>query len=77
MKTLKNKIAAITIALFFILSMTASMTLIPSTEAHTPPWNIPNWVYLTVEPNPVGVNQPLSIVIWDDLIPLYSRRHWW
>jgi len=69
MKGLMNKIFVITIAILFILSMTVSISVLPSANAHNPPWNIPNWLYLTVEPNPIGVGQPLSIVIWDDLIP--------
>ena len=36
MKTLKNKIVAIAISIFFVLSMTASIMLIPNASAHTP-----------------------------------------
>ena len=61
MQKLKNKIAAITIALFFILSMTASLILIPNANAHTPAWQIPTYAYINVAPNPVGVNQSVSI----------------
>ncbi len=68
MKTLKNKIAAIMISIFFILSMTASVTLIPTTSAHTPSWNIPTWAYLSVSPPSVGVGQYTQIVMWLDCI---------
>jgi len=64
MKTLKNKIAAISIALFFIISMTASMALIPSGSAHTPPYNIPTQAYVAVAPATVGVGQYCTIVVW-------------
>ena len=66
MKTLKNKIAAITISMFFILSMTASITLIPTTSAHTPPINIPTNAYITTAPGTVGVGQYCTIVVWLD-----------
>ena len=66
MKTKKNKIVAITISIFFILSMTASMMLIPTTIAHSPPWTINSFAYVTAAPNPVGINQPISIAIWVD-----------
>ncbi len=66
MKTLKNKIAAITIALFFMLSMTASIALIPTTSAHTPPWTIPTTAYVTCAPGVVGVGQYTTIVVWVD-----------
>ena len=36
MKFTKNKIATFAIAIFLMLSMTASMMLVPTTEAHTP-----------------------------------------
>lgn len=36
MKNLKNKIATIVISIFFILSMTTSLTLIPSAMHITP-----------------------------------------
>jgi hypothetical protein len=68
MKTLKNKIAAITIATFFILSMTASTMLIPSANAHTPPWNIPEYAYIVAAPNPIGVGQTIEIYMWLDSV---------
>jgi hypothetical protein len=65
MKIAKNKIAAITIALFFILSMTASTMLLPTTSAHTPPLNIPSTCFLSVSPNPVGIGQTLAVDMWN------------
>jgi len=63
MNTLRKKIAAITISLFFILSMSASMTL-PSGSAHSPPWQIQDHAYIYAQPNPVGVGQLMGIEIW-------------
>ena len=40
MQIIKNKTAAISIAIFLIISMGASMLLIPSANAHTPPYQI-------------------------------------
>jgi len=67
---LKNKIAAITIALFFILSMTAAVALMPSANAHSPPWNLPDYAFLAISPNPVQVNQYAEIVMWLNMVPL-------
>ena len=64
MKTLKNKIAAITIAIFFMLSMIASMMLMPTTSAHTPAWNIPTFAFIAATPNPIGVGQTATIGLW-------------
>jgi hypothetical protein len=68
MKTQKTKqrIAAISIATFLIISMGASMLLIPSTYAHTPSWNLTTFAYINVAPNPVGVGQKVDVLIWLD-----------
>ena len=66
MKLLKNKIAAITIALFFMLSMTASMMPLPTANAHTPPWIIPTYAFINVSPNPIGVGQEVFVNFWID-----------
>ncbi len=70
MKTLKNKIAAITIVIFFMLSMTASVSLIPSTSAHSPAWLIPTFPHIYVATDPIGVGQTATIYIW--LTPTYA-----
>jgi hypothetical protein len=66
MKTLKNKIAAITIAIFFILSMTASTILVPNANAHTPPINVPTNAYVSCAPPVIGLGQYTTIVVWLD-----------
>ena len=54
MKITKNK--TITIAIVFLLtfSMSASMVILPSANAHSPPWNNPTLAFVTVAPNPAG-----------------------
>ncbi len=71
MKTLKNKIAAITIVIFFMLSMTASTMLLtlPTASAHTPPWNIPTYSFCSVSPNPIGEGQTARVNFWVDIPP--------
>lgn len=69
MKKLKNKISAITIAIFFILSMTASMLLIPGGNAHTPLWSNPTYSYCAVSPDPIGVGQTVNVNFWVDEPP--------
>ena len=64
MKTLKNKILAITISIFFILSMSATLMLMPNASAHSPPWQIPTFAYVTATPNPIGVGQTVTISMW-------------
>ena len=64
MQIAKNRIAAIAIAIILTFSMSASMMLIPSASAHSPPWNIPTYAYITAAPAPVGVGQPIFITMW-------------
>ena len=63
---LKNKYATILIALFLTISMSTSILLIPTANAHTPPWTIVSYAYLQAGPNPVGVGQSVLILMWVD-----------
>ena len=47
-----------------MLSMSASMMLMPTTNAHTPAWEIPTYAYITAAPNPVGVGQTVNVYMW-------------
>ncbi len=55
---------AIFIALILTFSMTASMTLINSASAHSPPWNVPTIAFCNVGTNPDGVGQAVNIGFW-------------
>ncbi|MGD0449757.1 MAG: PQQ-binding-like beta-propeller repeat protein [Candidatus Bathyarchaeia archaeon] len=63
-KIIKNKIITIAIAIFLMLSMSASMMLVPTATAHTPAWQIPTYAYINVAPNPIGVGQPASVYLF-------------
>jgi len=67
MKKLKSKSLAILTAALFILSMTASLVLTPTTSAHLPAWKIPTYAYIQCDLNPVGVNQTTRIYMWLDV----------
>jgi hypothetical protein len=64
MQKLKNKIAAITIATLFILSIVASTSIIPTTKAHTPPTNLTTNAFIAAHPDTVGVGQSATIYMW-------------
>ena len=64
MKILKSKIFAIFISLFLMLSMCASLMLMPNAVAHTPSWQIPTYAYISAAPNPVGIGQQVSVFMW-------------
>ncbi len=63
---LKNKKIISAIVIFLMISMFASVILLPSTSAHTPTWNIPSYAYLIPAPDPVGIGQKVAIVMWVD-----------
>ncbi len=44
----------------------SSALLIPNTTAHTPKWDIPTFAYINAAPNPVGVGQKASVIMWID-----------
>jgi outer membrane protein assembly factor BamB len=64
---IKNRFVTIVIAIFLMISMSASIVLIPNASAHTPKWNIPTYAYIIVAPNPVGVGQRVNVIMWLDL----------
>ncbi len=64
MKTQKNKIITISIALLLMLSMAASMILTPSTLAQVyfpPGYQVPTYAFINVAPNPIGVGQTVNV----------------
>jgi outer membrane protein assembly factor BamB len=69
MQFVKSKTAATTMALFLALTIAATIVALPTANAHTPAWNIPTYAYISVTPNPVGVNQEVSVIMWLDKPP--------
>jgi outer membrane protein assembly factor BamB len=62
MKTRKNKTIPSTVLI--VLLIFGIFTVFPIASAHTPPWNIKTYAYLSVEPNPIGINQQALIYMW-------------
>jgi outer membrane protein assembly factor BamB len=60
----KNKIVTVSIAVFLMISMLASMMLMPTSNAHTPAWQLPTYMYVSVAPNPIGVGQTVFVNLW-------------
>jgi len=64
----KSKTTATVIALFLVLTISASLAL-PIANAHTPAWQIRTNAYITVAPTPVGVDQTVNLIFWIDSPP--------
>jgi outer membrane protein assembly factor BamB len=60
----KNRTLAIAISVLLIISMTASLALVPSASAHVPAWQIPTFAYINAAPSPVGVGQNVVVIMW-------------
>jgi len=69
MGKMKNKTLGILIAVLLSVSMTASIVLLPNAEAHTPPWSVPTYSFISVSPNPIGVGQTVNVNFWVNLPP--------
>jgi hypothetical protein len=71
----KNK-TAIAFASFLMFAMTFSLVALPAANAHDPPWTIPTYAFIEVNPNPVGVNQTAYVNMWLDKVPPTAVMYW-
>ncbi len=61
---ISNKKTISIITLILLMTTSFQLALIPSTNAHTPPWSVPTYMYVNVSPNPTGVGQEVNINFW-------------
>ena len=66
MKISFDKVKTILIAFLLISTVTITVFAIPQADAHTPPWQITTYAYITAAPDPVGVGQQTLIFVWLD-----------
>ena len=59
-----KKITLVVLAFAFILAISPFMASLQTATAHTPPQEIPTYAYLVISPNPIGVGQPMFVVMW-------------
>ncbi len=67
-KKFVNKKVICALFLTLVLSFSAAISIVPVAEAHTPPWNVPTYAFITVSPDPVGVNQQMFVIMWLDKV---------
>jgi hypothetical protein len=68
-KNLFENKTIITAAFILLLAISTLASSIPLANAHTPPWNIPTYAYVTASPSTIGVNEYTLIVMWLDKFP--------
>ncbi|MCW3996825.1 MAG: hypothetical protein NWE98_11845 [Candidatus Bathyarchaeota archaeon] len=61
--------AIASLLLFALLTTSIASVLVTSTLAHTPPLQIPSYVYITAFPTPIGVGQTISLFAWSATYP--------
>ncbi len=66
MQTKGNKLEVLAILVMLLLTTGAATTLLPAANAHSPPWTIISYAYLSVAPQTVGVGQTVAICFWVD-----------
>jgi outer membrane protein assembly factor BamB len=69
MKPISKKLEATLISAFLLLTIAATLTALPTASAHDPPWQVPTYMYISANNNPIGVNQQLLVVFWTNAIP--------
>jgi hypothetical protein len=69
MNIFKKKYLIIAITALLVLSISASMIIVQTSDAHTPPWNIPTFAFINVSPDPIGVGQYVNVIMWVDKVP--------
>ena len=57
------------IALILVLTLSGLFAFIPLANAHTPPWTIDTYAFISAEPNPVGIGQTCYVNFWIDKVP--------
>ena len=60
---------AILIAALLTISIGTTIMQIPTTNAHTPPWQIPTYAFINVAPDPAGLGQTVTVGFWLNVPP--------
>ncbi len=51
------------VILVLVLTLSVTVTSLSLVDAHTPPWSIPTYSYISVSPNPVGIGQTVIVIM--------------
>ena len=70
-----RKTKATAIALFLAIATASAFLIVLPTNAHTPPWTIPTYAYLTAAPNPINPGQQTNLQYWFSVQPSTSTSN--
>jgi hypothetical protein len=65
----KTTIGAVVMILLMAISVFAVAVPRTSAQAIPPGFNVPQWTYINAFPNPVGVGQTISVLVWTANLP--------
>ncbi len=68
-KKMKNRRIFAILVLSVLAISTFSFAITPSTNAHDPAIDVPTYAYLVISPDPVGIGQAATVVMWIDKAP--------
>ena len=74
MKISTNKTTATFIALFLMATIAATLVALPNARAAE---EFPTYAFLSIAPNPVGVNQETLLTFWIDKMPPSILGSWY
>jgi outer membrane protein assembly factor BamB len=66
---MKKKTKISTMTLLLTLTISAILVVLPVVSAHDPPLTLSTYTYISVQPNPIGVNQIAYVNMWIDKVP--------
>jgi outer membrane protein assembly factor BamB len=69
MNHISRRIEVILISAILLMTVASALSMLPVTGAHDPAWQVPTYMYIASNNNPIGVNQPLLVVFWTNAIP--------
>jgi hypothetical protein len=69
MQFAKNKTTNTTFAIILMLTIAVTLVALPTANAHTPAWTVPTWSYLTISPDPCGIDQTAILVFTVNWVP--------
>ncbi len=66
-KDIKKAISIITLSILFASMI--SVAILPVANAHSPPWQLKTYMFVSIAPNPIGVGQSVNVNFWLNLPP--------
>ncbi len=64
-----NKTLNTSLALFLLMTIAATLVVLPAASAHSPGWSIPTFTMISASPHNLGLGQTLEVYCWLSIQP--------